>query len=177
MKKTSIYVLALFAFMALNFSMYSQGNHYFSRNTLTDPYGKFQLFFPGEPQYSYQDLETAVGSIRMYQFIYEDVAGDAYMLSYVDYPASVIAAADKNELLKSAAGGFIGHLGLTLQSEVKINYGDHHGLMFYADNGEIYSVMRDFLVGNRLFQIGILKYGAISVEMENNFFDSFVITK
>jgi hypothetical protein len=176
--KSLVYKTFIFmAFMAFSLSAFAQGNHYFSGNTLYDPYGKYQIYFPGEPQYAYPELETAVGKVIMYQFIFESVSGDAYMVSYVDYPASVIEAANKEELLKNAAGGFINHLGLTLRNEVKINYGNHHGLMFYADNGQIYTIMRDFLVNNRLFQIGILMYGEIPVEVENEFFDSFVLTR
>jgi hypothetical protein len=112
----------------------------------------------------------------MYQFMYQ--SGNAvYMVSYVDYPASKMVGQDVEALLKRAAGGFIKALSLTSRSESFINYGSYKGIMFLADNGENYTSMRDFLVNNRLYQIGIYQIGEISVKSENEFFDSFVLTK
>jgi hypothetical protein len=164
------------AFMALSLSSYAQGNHYYSNNTLTDPYGGFQLTFPVEPTYNYQDLETAVGTLRMYFFSYE-TSSVAYMMSYIDYPADKVALADKNEMLKGALNGYINNLKLSLQSEIKINYGNYPGLMFYANDGQKFSVIRDYLVDNRLYQLGILQLGQIPERLENEFFDSFVLIK
>jgi len=162
------------ALMAMSISILAQGNHYFKNNTLTDPYGKFQLSFSNEPKYSFQDIETAVGPVRMYMFMME-TQDAAFMVSYVDYPADMVAKANKDDMLKGALNGYINHLKLTLRSENKINYGQHPGLLFYADNGEMYTVLRDFLVNNRLYQLGILKMSEISVQVENEFFDSFVL--
>jgi hypothetical protein len=168
--------LIICAFMAMSLASYAQGNHYYEGNTLYDPYGKFQLTFLTEPKYSYQDIETAVGTVRMYMFMME-TQDAAFMASYVDYPADMVAQANKDDMLKGALNGYINHLQLTLRSESKINYGSHPGLLFYADNSQMYTVLRDFLVNNRLYQLGILKMGEISVQQENEFFDSFVLTK
>jgi hypothetical protein len=162
--------------LVLSFQSFAQGNHYFSGNTLKDPYGRFQLYFLGEPKYAFQDIDTDMGNVRMYQFIFE-TSDAAYMVSYVDYPAAKIAGQDKEALLKRAAGGFINALKLTSKSEVFINYESYRGIMFLADDGEKFTSMRDFLVENRLYQLGIFKYGEIDAREENEFFDSFVITK
>jgi hypothetical protein len=167
-------IFAICAFMALSFNSLAQGNHYYSNNTLHDPYGKFQLNFPEEPKYSSQDIDIAGGSVRMYQFMYE-TANSVLMVSYVDYPESQIAGQDMDALLKKAAGGFIGQLKLTSKSETIINYGVNKGILFYADNGSMYTVMRDYIVKNRLYQVGILQYGAVDIKVENEFFDSFVL--
>ena len=174
MKTTLFTLLLTFSIALLSLSASAQGNHYYSSPTLHDPYGRFQMNFPGEPTYNYQDTPSEVGMLRMYNFMLETESA-VYMVSYVDYPSSHIAGQDMEALLKRAAGGFINSLKLTSKSESIINYGNYKGILFYADNGEWYAVMRDFIVGNRLYQMGILSTGEIDVNTENEFFDSFVL--
>ncbi len=176
MKRIVYKSLVFSAFMAMSLTTIAQGNHYFSGNTLYDPYGRFQLYFPGEPTYNYSDLNTEMGSVRMYQFIFE-THDAAYMVSYVDYPADKMALQNMDDMLKNAASGFVKALELTSRMETFINYGSYKGIMFLADDGEKYTSMRDFIVNNRLYQIGILKIGQIDVQTENEFFDSFVLTR
>jgi len=176
MKNNLLKSFVVFVVVAFSNSGYAQGNHYYTNNVLTDPYGNFQATFPIEPAYSYQDIATAVGNVRMYLFVYEtnDVA---YMVSYVDYPADMVANADKDVLLKGALNGYLNSLNLKLSSEMKINYENHPGLMFYGDDGQKYTVLRDYMVNNRLYQLAILQMGKIDVRDENDFFDSFVLIK
>jgi hypothetical protein len=174
MRSNLIKSFTIFALMAFVLSTYAQGNHYYSNKKLNDPYGKFQISFPGEPTYGVQDVETDMGTVKMYTFMYES-SNAVYMASYVDYPADKIAGQDIEAMLKRAAGGYIDALKLESRSQSIINYGTNKGILFYADNGSMYTVMRDYMVKNRLFQVGILQMSAIDIQVENDFFDSFVI--
>jgi hypothetical protein len=176
MKSIIIKSLTICALMALSFTTFAQGNHYYSGSTLSDPYGRCQIYFPGEPTYTYQDIDTDMGKVRMYQFMFQTTDA-VYMLAYVDYPADKMVGRDIDAMLTKAANGFIDALKLTSRSQSFINYGSYKGIMFLADNAENYTSMRDFIVNNRLYQLGIFKVGSISSQTENEYFDSFVLTK
>ncbi|MFN8255101.1 MAG: hypothetical protein U0W24_05390 [Bacteroidales bacterium] len=138
--------------------------------------GKFKIQFPGNPTPGTQNLETDMGPVVLYQFIYESQTA-AYMVSYVDYPADKMKGQDYKALLDRAKNGFIGALNLTTVDSMYINYGRHQGLMFHGEGAGMYCVMRDYLVDNRLYQLGILQVSAISIQEENEFFDSFELVK
>ncbi len=137
--------------------------------------GKFKVQFPGKPATDSQVQETDIGNVTLYQFIYE-TQDYVYMVSYVDYPADKLNP-DKKELLKNAKDGFVNALNLTVSEEGFITYGKHQGIRFVANDSEKYCIMRDYLVDNRLYQLGILQFGKISEQAENDFFDSFELVK
>lgn len=126
----------------------------FSQHTYHD--SKFKINFPGEPSEKEQDVETAVGPITMYSLMYEGY-NSAYMLAYSDYPSSFIKDGNKADLLDNAKGGFIGSLGIEVTYERKISIKGHPGIYFKAEGSGYYCVMKDYLVNNRLYQIGILR--------------------
>jgi hypothetical protein len=58
-----------------------------------------------------------------------------------------------------------------------MTYAKHPGILFHAQGSGMYCSMRDYLVDNRLYQLGILQMSAITEQAENDFFDSFELVK
>ncbi len=146
-----------------------------AQSKYSDYAGKFKIQFPGQPTTSSQDQKTDIGNVTLYQFMYE-TESSVYMVSYVDYPADKLNP-NKKELLTNAKNGFVNALNLTVSDEGFITYGQHQGIRFVASDSEKSCVMRDYLVDNRLYQLGILQFGKISEQAENDFFDSFELVK
>ena len=84
---------------------------------------------------------------------------------------------DKKALLDRAKNGFVKQLNLTVSDSMYMNYAKHPGVMFHAKSKLWTCAMRDFLVDNRLYQLGILQVNAITDQEENDFFDSFELVK
>lgn len=144
------------------------------KDLFVDNAGNFKIKFPGEPQKNTQAVETEIGNVNMITFMYEKDAGEAYMLAYSDYPEDIVAANDHNKLLQNAKGGFIGSLGITIEEEKEIKLGDHSGIYFKGKSADYFVVMKDYLVKNRLYQIGVLATGSYpSDEAVENFVNSF----
>jgi len=164
--KTTIALALLFC----TFAALSQNSKYY------DYAGKFKIQFPGTPKTDSQNMTTDMGAVTLYQFMYETSNG-VFMVSYVDYPADKLAQQDKKELLNKAKNGFVNALKLNISEERFMTYAKHPGVIFLADDGTQFSSMRDYLVENRLYQLGIFQVGAISDEMQNDFFDSFELVR
>lgn len=138
--------------------------------------GKFKILFPGTPTPGSQNLDTDMGPVTLYQFILETQSA-AYMVSYVDYPADQMVNKDKNALLDRAKNGFNGALKIATTDSLFMTYAKHPGILFHAQGSGMYCSMRDYLVDNRLYQLGILQMSAITEQAENDFFDSFELVK
>ncbi len=138
--------------------------------------GKFKISFPSTPTSQSNVQETDMGNVTVYMFISEDQGG-AYLVSYVDYPANKMDNLDKKELLNKAKNGFVQALNLTTTDSMFMNYAKHPGILFHANDGKTFVSIRDYLVENRLYQLGMLKYEAITDQEENDFFDSFELVK
>jgi len=143
---------------------------------ITAPDGSFTIMFPGPPEFSSETIETEFGMLDNYMFIYEHSYSLAYMVAYSDYPDQHFEGEDSFDLLTNAMYGFIGEIGSKPEKTEKIRLDKYPGLEFTA-SGNGYSVyMRDYLVNNRLYQIGIMN----SSEKVNEgdaiaFFNSFSI--
>jgi hypothetical protein len=134
--------------------------------------GKFKIWFPATPTESSQVTETDLGEITLYNFIYETEVV-TYMVSYCDYPAESIKDSDITGLLNNAKDGFIGALGLTVKEEGTVSIQSYQGIWFDASGDTYYCVMRDYMVNNRLYQIGILKTEQIRETEKQKFLNSF----
>lgn len=140
--------------------------------------GKFKINFPGTPQQTQESIPTDVGKIEMVSFMYEKSVTEAYMVAYSDYPSEMVKASDTKTMLNDAKNGFLGELGLTVDKEEEITIDGFKGISFKAKGGTYYTVFKDVLVNNRLYQFGILKDGSYpSEEAIKSFIDSFELVK
>lgn len=136
--------------------------------------GNFRITFPAQPTVSEPSkVPTAIGDIYMYSIMYESEDA-AFMVAYSDYPKDKVAGADKSEMLQGAKNGFTNNLGITVDFEREITLSGHKGIYFKASGNDYFAVMKDFMVANRLYQVGILKAGAYPTEKEiNEFINTF----
>ena len=145
---------------------------------LSSDEGKFFILLPGEPDYSVEDVETAVGSLKMHTWLYEESDDAAYMMAYIDYPADMVDEADNDDLLDAALEGALGSWGVNLKKVKKETrwHGGYKGIFTNESNGDTHTAYEVILAENRLYQIAILQYGKpISKKTISSIYDSFVI--
>jgi hypothetical protein len=139
--------------------------------------GKFKISFPKTPTESNSNIETDMGTVTLHQFMYESETS-AYMVGYSEYPADKMEGRDKSVMLENAKSGFCSSLNITVTNSGSSNVGSYDGIWFDAtDYSGYYAVMRDFLIGNRLYQIGILSTEPISERLKYHFLNSFEIVE
>jgi len=137
---------------------------------------RFSIQFPGAPDYTSEPVETESGILENNMYIYEHNISLAYMLAYTDYSTEEINSFDPNELLNNAMNGFTGEVGLTVDNTTKISLKKYPGIEFIASGEGYWAHMRDYLVENRLYQIGLLSTdGNVKEADANAFFNSFVL--
>lgn len=178
MKKTT-YSFFLFLFLA-GVSFITPSNDIFAADpavTVVEPApsigakfasveGKFKIGFQGQPEVASQDVATAVGSIKMHTFMEMKGMTDAYMVSYNDYPAESISAADPKNILDGAKNGVINQFQAKIVEERPLTLGGSIGVMCKANSATMYVVYYAYLVKNRLYQIMILKNGVFPTQQE-----------
>lgn len=138
------------------------------------PDDSFVISFPGQPDFSSEPVETEAGLVENNMYIYEYNGSLAYMVAYTDYPPENIQNYDPYELLNNAMNGFVGEIGISVNDSEKINFQKHPGIEFTASGQGYWAHMRDYLIGHRLFQIGLLSTEKIVNKADAlAFFESF----
>jgi hypothetical protein len=146
--------------------------------------GKFKALFPRTPEETEQNVETAIGPLKMKIFMYEvgkykdDNA--AYGLTYIDYPDSLVSSDFKDEILdnffEKGLEGFARNIKGTLISKKVISMKGYPGRQARVSfaNGQGIMNLKMYLVKNRSYflEVGYEK------EKEGNpaidkFFNSF----
>lgn len=142
----------------------------------TSLFGRFTVVFPGEPDYSVEDVETAVGTLKMHTYLYEQSENAAYMVAYIDYPEDMVEESDNDVLLDAALEGALGSWGINAEKAKKETtwHSGYKGVFTKESSGDTYTAYEVLLVDNRLYQIAILQYGKpISKKALSSFYDSF----
>ncbi len=142
--------------------------------------GNFKINFPKEPTTSTSTVPTEVGDIAMYTFMYEESVTKVYLVSYAEYPSELMKDADTKELLKGSKEGQIANLGegAKVDEEKDITIGEFPGTYFKANGGGFYVAAKNYLVGNRLYQLVIMRDGSYpSDEDVKGFLDTFALLK
>jgi hypothetical protein len=138
--------------------------------------GLFSITFPGEPGYSVEDVETAVGKLKMHTYLYEKSNDAAYMVAYIDYPADMVEESDNDVLLDAALDGALSSWGINVDKAKKETtwHSGYKGIFCKESNGDTYAAYEVVLKGARLYQIAILQYGkSIGKKELSTFYDSF----
>lgn len=138
--------------------------------------GRFSASMPATPERDVQDVDTAVGKLQLYSFSSAGNAGQ-FMLSYADYTREPTTA-EQEKVLDGVRGGVLKGLNAELVTETKITLQGHPGREFRAvrvtDGSEVVFNWKMFLVGKRLYQMGVgtMKSDAESPDIQR-FFKSF----
>lgn len=140
--------------------------------------GSFKIYFPGKPTLTKEPVDTELGKIQMYTYMYEESVSKVYMVAYSDYPKAAIESGDTDVMLDGAKNGFLKNLNLRIDEEKDITLGDYEGIYFKAQGGGYYTVMKDYLIENRLYQIGILTDKSYPSQTDiDAFLNSFELVK
>ncbi len=143
-------------------------------HTVHSPDGKFTISFPGKPEFSTESVASDEGILENNMYMYEYSQEIVYMLAYTEYEIKHIFGYDPYELLDNAMNGFVEEVGILVQKKEKIKTGEHPGIEFIASGTEYHAHICDYLVENRLYQIGILSSaGQIEPADADAFFSSF----
>ncbi len=142
--------------------------------------GSFQIYLPAKPTYGSEDIETAIGPVKMHTYIVELNEGNtAYGMIYSDYPGLDLDLVDPDEMLLGAQEGLLSRFpGATLNTERKIKLGNFPGrdLEFVQRSGgeTIYGAWRLYMVRNRMYQVSIISVNnKIDAEMQKSLFANF----
>lgn len=183
MEKIFILVLSAFFLTTVNYYSLKEGKSESGvsivkdEGKFTSKKGKFKIQFPGEPVESKETVDTDAGKIDMVTYMYEQGTSKVFMVAYSDYPADMISSNDSKDLLKGAKEGFTGNLQLTIDFEEFFMIDGFQGLYFKASNSSYYTAVKQILVNNRLFQVGILSAeGEVSVNDIQDFLETFELT-
>jgi len=143
--------------------------------------GRFSVISPGRMVESQQAVQTAVGEITMYLFMYE-TSTSARLVGYADYDKELVTRVDPEELLNGTRDGAVGNVNGILQKETRISIDGFPGRDLEISaiiEAKIVSVRaRIYLVENRLFQILALEESSTGVSDEMiAFIDSFKLVE
>lgn len=148
--------------------------------------GAFKIMFPRQPTLGDQDIETEIGAIKMYTFMYEvDKFKDEnamYGVIYADYPDTMVHSDFKDEILDvffdGAVKGSMKNVHGEMLQEKVVKYKDYPGrkvkIAFLEGKGIMY--MQFYLVKNRMYIMQV----ACETAKDNNpaidkFFNSFAL--
>lgn len=141
--------------------------------TSTD--GRFSVLFPGSPTKNDQRIAlSGSDSVILHQFLF-DGNNLSYIVMYNDYPAKYVAG-EPQSILGSVRDGSIESLKATLSSDGPIDLNGVPGRAFQSTDkdGTTY-VARDFLNGQRLYQVMVTVGAGSSAAQAESFVNSFRI--
>jgi hypothetical protein len=145
----------------------------------TSAEGRFRVQMPGQPVKKTQQAPNPLGGqLTFHMFAYE-VPRDEYgfVVGYNDYPP---LPPDRVQAVLDGVtkGNVQGNAGSKLISETRITLGSYPGREVTIDAGGKGTIrQRNYLVGNRLYQVMLVKGGRRpSAEAAEKFFSSFRVT-
>jgi len=146
--------------------------------------GKFKVKLPGKPTQSSMKEPTVVGDIMVEMFLYEESSTMAYIVGYNDYPSGLFEGADEEiykKMLDGGVDGFTNNVGLNnIESKEDFDIGKGKGVFVKAKStlNTFHVFYKAIIVGNRLYQVGILRDGSYPAKDKSDaFFNSFEIVK
>jgi len=145
--------------------------------------GKFRITTPGEMIEKVNEIETEIGDVTYFSYIYQDAEKEAenlvYKVSYVDYPEHTIHS-DSVEFVEEFFHNTIEtsiksvHGNLRYDDEIKLL--DYPGRIWRVDynKGQATIKTKAFVVGRRFYQIQVVGLRDKSLNrVQDRFFDSF----
>lgn len=121
------------------------------------PEGRFAVEVPLEPTLRTRPVETAAGAIDLHLYVLEDDR-HSYMASYSDYPEAIVASSTPDAMLDGARDGAALNIQGSVEEEREIALDGHPGraVLLTDSTGELVLDLRLYLVGARLYQVGVL---------------------
>lgn len=134
--------------------------------------GKFQVLMPGVARSSVVPLQTSVGNLKQFQFLV-NLGERAFMVTYVDYPQDTVDELGPEKILQNVLAG-IASAGSKILEDKPLELGESLGreLLYLKPNGFLIH-SRVVLVGNRFYQLTLVRSGQEPDPDAARFFESF----
>lgn len=144
--------------------------------TYSPPQGTFSVLLPGKPRFEKSTVASEAGPLALHNYTVGANGGaTAYIVSFTDYPAAVIAKADPQKMLAGARDGQLKNLQATATSDKVIALDGSPGRDVQFKNAKGFTGRcKMFLVKNRLYQVLALTTNGTGTSADfAKFVDSF----
>lgn len=134
--------------------------------------GNFQASFPVYPTHETEPLSLEGYALSMEMYGAEESNGNYYFINFTTYPAQVDTSIPENNL-EGSVNGTVQSIDGSLFSSKFIYLGSHKAIeyLIYKKDGSAYIKGRNIMVGQTLYQIGVVYE---PVNSSNVQFDKFV---
>ena len=142
--------------------------------------GKYSVKFPGAPKITSQTAKSAVGDLTVNVATYANSDGNAFMVSYTDFPEATTKPDKLTTLFDGIRDGVKGKDGKLVGEEKKLEFGDDKlpGREFTIEKGKQRIRYRVVVRDNRVYQLATIGTEAFVTGKDGTaFLDSFQVTK
>jgi hypothetical protein len=140
--------------------------------------GRFSIRFPGKPKESEQTAKSAIGELRVVTGTYANSDGNAFMVSYTDFPAGAAGPENSARLFDGVREGLKGKDGEVQEKEVKVGPDKLPGRDIEIQKDKKRMRFRVVLRDGRLYQVAVIGTASfVKGKDATAFIDSFELTK
>jgi hypothetical protein len=141
--------------------------------------GRFSVRFPGQPKESNQAAKSTIGELKVVTATYADSSGNAYMVSYTDFPEGAAKPEAGGKLFDGVRDGLVGKDGKVHDdSEAKVGSDKHPGRDIEIEKDKKRMKFRVVLRDGRLYQVAVIGTPSfVKGRDAKAFLESFELTK
>jgi hypothetical protein len=124
----------------------------------------YSIDMPGEWTITTEDVQTAIGSVKMYNATV-DMGSVAFMSAYIAYPPAKVRGKAVTPLLDGARDGAVSNIHGTLRSEERMIVSNLPARQIIVDAPErLVATLRFFMLSNILVQAVVVGYKDIELQ-------------
>jgi len=141
--------------------------------------GRFSVRFPGPPKETNQLARSQVGELTVHTATYALSDGNAFMVSYSDFPEGAAKPEDAGKLYDGIREGLKGKDGKLIdEADVKVGADKHPGRDIEIENDKKRMKFRVVLRDGRLYQVAVIGTPTFAKGKDAKaFLESFELTK
>jgi hypothetical protein len=141
--------------------------------------GRFSVRFPGRPKESTQITKSAIGELSVVTATYATSDGNAFMVSYTDFPEGAAKPEVSSKLFDGVRDGLKGKGGTVIgESDVTIGADKHPGRDIEIEKDKKRMKFRVALRDGRLYQVAVIGTASfVKGRDARTFLESFELTK
>lgn len=141
--------------------------------------GRFTVRFPGQPKEATQTAKSQIGDLKVVTATYADSNGNAYMVSYTDFPEGAAKSDASGKLFDGVRDGLKGTDGKLIgESEITIGTDKHAAREIEIEKDKKRMKFRVVLRDARLYQVAVIGTASfVKAKDAKAFLDSFDLTQ
>jgi hypothetical protein len=141
--------------------------------------GRYSVRFPGPPEEKNQLAKSQLGDLTVHTATYALSEGNAYMVSYTDFPEGAARPEDTGKIFDAIRDSLLGKDGKRIdETEVKIGADKHPGRDIEIEKDRKRMKFRVVLREGRLYQAAVIGTASfVKGRDAKAFLDSFELTK